>query len=632
MAALLSASVSAETDASRVLRQAQATVCEDPSASAEAMAAGIPGATAVGAEALQIRGAEAGWKRRFALPGGAEVRVHRFAPRDRLRRLTVQFWSPDAQDGMRPLVAGIADSSCAFQQGRRLRYEPGYSQPRHVEYLDGDLEPTGEREPRNPPVPDGTDPGGVAVALVDSGVNYRLPDIARRLARDPSGAILGRDFWDMDGRPFDSHPARSPFFVQRHGTRTASVLLREAEQARLVPYRYPRPDMSRMRALIEDAADKDVAVVNLSMGSGDRDDWEAFAAAARAQPDMLFVLSAGNDGRDIDQQPLYPSAMQLDNVIVATSSLASGELARGSNWGSDSVDLLVPAEHLRATAFEGGVTAVSGSSYAAPRIAALAARLLQANPEWGAPELKRAIFARVLPPFAGASGQVAEGFMPRPDKAEHLPPLAADGEPRERDRRVFEEDAIYPDGSPHGAEHAFEPTFAWFGDGAWHRDRLRDPVRKAARILGQCGIQLPRIDLRVLDGPAVYRYFHEATGRELVRRLDLPKPTVYFVADTLQIQAYDAEAIGKGNSATRPELRYTVWFTDQTRDPGIALAHELVHILMDSGAHVDTSGNLMQGETIPTDTRLTAEQCKAVIAQGTHNGLLRSAAGRGNRP
>ena len=113
-----------------------------------------------------------------------------------------------------------------------------------VEMLGPDLAPTGARELLNPAAPTGVDPVGVTVALVDSGVNYLLPTIAAGLARHGDGTLLGYDYWDMDDRPFDANPARSPFFPQRHGTRVASVILAEAPAVRLIPYRYPRPDLS----------------------------------------------------------------------------------------------------------------------------------------------------------------------------------------------------------------------------------------------------------------------------------------------------------------------------------------------------------------------------------------------------
>lgn len=622
----LSAAAQAAGDAAASLRQVLAAACEAPSAGLDALAARIPGATGLAEEPLVVRGAEVGRERRLALPGGAEVRLERLAPGGRLRRLVVEYRAPAAGGGTRPRLAAIADADCDIRLGRRLVYEPDSAQPVAIEHLDAGLEPTGERAPLNPPVPEGADPGGVPVALVDAGVNYLLPKIARRLVRDDTGAILGHDYWDMDARPFDANPARSPFFPQRHGTKTAALLLREAPAVALVPYRYPRPDMERMAALIEDAAADGVVVVNVSMGSGERAEWQAFADAARAHPGMLFVVSAGNNGRDIDAEPVYPAALPLENIVTVTSSTDDGRLARGSNWGREAVDLLVPAERLRVTGFDGGETLASGSSYAAVRISALAARLLAAHPDWRAAELRDAIFARVLPTFTDAPRRVAEGFLPRPDKAEALPPLSAAGEPREVARHAFAHEALNADTSP-AAGYVFEPTFAYFEGTAWSPGALRRHARRMAAILGQCGITVPRIDVRVLGGPNAYRYFHERIATALVQRLRLPTPTVYFVADTLQVNAYDAEAFGKANTATRPALRYTVWFTEDTRDPGIALAHELAHVLMDSGAHVDASGNLMRADTTPSSTRLTPEQCERIIEQGTENGLLAAAPG-----
>lgn len=613
-------------DAPALLRQALVAVCEAPASSLEQMAERIPGGTGIAGEPLVVRDTVVGWERRFGLPQGAEIRVERFAPRDQLRHLAVEYWMAAPDGGVRPRLAAIADADCTIRLGRRLLYEPDFPQPVAIEHLDRSLDDTGEREPMNPAVPEGRDPEGVPVALVDAGVNYLLPKIHRRLARDEAGAILGYDYWDMDERPFDAHPVHSAFFPRRHGTRTASLLLREAPGVRLVPYRYPRPDMSRMAELVDDAADKGIVVVNISMGSDDRDDWEAFAAAAGAHPGMLFVLSAGNNGRDIDARPVYPAALQLDNAITVTSSEIGGEPARGSNWGRESVDLLVPAERLLVTGFDGSETTVSGSSHAAVRISALAARLLAEHPDWRAAELKDAILARVLPSFSDEHGRVAEGFIPRPDKAERLPPLSADSEPGEVARHAFGSDELYSGDRPASSgRFVFEPTFAYFEGTAWNPDELRHHARRMAEILAQCEIHMPEIDVRVLEGPDVYRYFHDRIAGELVNRLELPKPTIYFVRDTLQVQAYDAEAIGKSNSATRPALRYTAWFTEDTRDPGVALAHELVHILMDSGQHTDTPGNLMRGETTPSGTGLTPEQCDAVVDQGTENALLTTA-------
>ena len=346
-----------------------------------------------------------GWRGRFDVTGGRLI-LERIAPEGRFERISAQF---DAQfdprhdaDGRRPLLLAMTDGHCAIRTARRLHYDDD-GRPDWLEWLDGVLEPTGEREQLNPPVPDGPDSGGVPVALVDTGVNYLLPAIGARLARDPDGVLLGYDYWDLDRRPFDAHPVHSPFFPARHGTQTASLLLAEAPVARLFAYRYPRPDMSRMAALIEDAAAAGVRLVNLSLVGTAAAEWRGFEAAALRHPEILFVAAAGNHGRDLDLRPAWPAALPLANLIAVTAAGANGELAPGANWGRASVDLMAPAEGVLVTGFLGEPRLVSGSSYAAVRITALAACLLAAHPDWQTAELKAALFALARPSRRAAS-------------------------------------------------------------------------------------------------------------------------------------------------------------------------------------------------------------------------------------
>jgi hypothetical protein len=174
-----------------------------------------------------------------------------------------------------PLVLVALDSDCEQQVARQIRYSEN-GQAISIVSLDAALAPRGEPDWLNPPLlfveraddkalkhPGDATP--LRVGMVDSGVNYRLPEINRRLARDENDRLIGFDFWEMDDLPFDAHPVDSGFFVQRHGTRTASLLLREAPGIELVPYRYPRPDMSRMQALVEHAASNQVDIVGMPL-------------------------------------------------------------------------------------------------------------------------------------------------------------------------------------------------------------------------------------------------------------------------------------------------------------------------------------------------------------------------------
>ncbi len=380
-------------EAEDALTAAVALACAEDVGDAAAMAAGLPGgATALADEPITMGEESFGWRRDFALGQTAILRITRLAPWGKLRRIEADYASVTG-GAPRPEAAVIAGPDCRIRDARRLIYDAAGT-AEAIEILDAALAPTGVREPLNPAVPGGSDPGGVTVALVDSGVNYLLPKIAAALARDASGRALGYDYWDLDDRPFDANPARSPFFPQRHGTRVASAILGEAPGVRLVVYRYPRPDPARWADLVADAAAAGARIVNLAMGSNRTSDWEVFAQAARDHGDMLFVVSAGNNGRDLDRKPVYPAAFALDNMIVVGSADGFGQPASGSNWGKGTVDILAPGERVPVTDFHGRATTGSGSSFAVPRVTALAARLAAAHPDWRAAALKAALIAR----------------------------------------------------------------------------------------------------------------------------------------------------------------------------------------------------------------------------------------------
>ncbi len=166
-------------------------------------------------------------------------------------------------------------------------------------------------------------------------------------------------------------------------------------------------------------------------------------------------------------------------------------------------------------------------------------------------------------------------------------------------------------------------TLVLFAGGAWAESEAVAAAQEATGILGQCGITAAPMDIVRADEAPGLRLFHTPRSRALARRLQPRKPAVFFVDGTLQRPAYDAEAIGRGNSRSRPELADTVWIVHDARDPGVALAHELAHVLMDSGEHSTEPGNLMRDETTPQNTRLSGAQCASLRATGAAIGLLK---------
>lgn len=347
---------------------------------------------------------------RLVLSDLSELEIERRAHSGQLRQFRVSL-SLDHGNGPEPYILAIADGSCTVQSGRELRSEG--KAWRFLDQLDGDLATVRWTETVQAPWPDGVDRGGVRVGFIDSGLAYDLPVFQDRLARGPDGQPLGYDYWDLDPWPYDGDTSRGRFLPIRHGTAVASVFAREAPNAAIVPYKYPRPDMSRLGNIVAQAAADGVRILAMPLGSNDKDDWTAFEAAL-AKHDILAIVSAGNNGRDIDAQPVYPAAIPATRILTVTSADEFGRLAQGSNWGRTHVDVMVPAENLQIIDFRGASGVASGSSYAVPRLAAMAARILADKPELTALELKQDILGRATPSLFERNDVLAAGWIPNP--------------------------------------------------------------------------------------------------------------------------------------------------------------------------------------------------------------------------
>jgi len=170
--------------------------------------------------------------------------------------------------------------------------------------------------------------------------------------------------------------------------------------------------------------------------------------------------------------------------------------------------------------------------------------------------------------------------------------------------------------------HRLHLTVVNLEGSGWTRERALEALREAAAILGQCGIAIAGAEWLTLSASPRYLDFSTPAARDLARRYPVARPAIYFVRDTRSRPAFDAEAIGRGNSRSRPEIADTVWITVATRDAGIVLAHELAHVLMDSGAHSDAPGNLMREQTAAGNKALSAAQCERLRETGSGNRLL----------
>ncbi|RUL81585.1 S8 family serine peptidase [Tautonia sociabilis] len=272
-----------------------------------------------------------------------------------------------------------------------------------------------------------TGSGEVVVAVIDTGVDYTHPDLAANIwtnageipgnNTDDDGNgfvddVRGWDFYDGDNDPMDD---------DGHGTHVAGIIGAVGNngvgvsgvnwQVRLMPVRFLGPQggftSDAVRAL-NYAVANGATISNNSWGGGGYSTSLRNAISNAQQAGHLFVAAAGNDGRNTDSSPHYPSSYDLDNIISVAASNRNDALAGFSNFGETTVDLAAPGVSILSTTPNGSYSSYSGTSMASPMVAGAAALIKARFPDWTWSQIKAQLLATV-DPDSGLSGRVATG-------------------------------------------------------------------------------------------------------------------------------------------------------------------------------------------------------------------------------
>jgi subtilisin family serine protease len=129
-------------------------------------------------------------------------------------------------------------------------------------------------------------------------------------------------------------------------------------------------------------------VVNVSMAGNDPSQALSDAVSQAQAQGVLLVVSAGNQGRDIDLAPAYPASLPQDNILAVAASQSPGVLAGFSNRGAGAVDITAPGVDVATTGRGGQYVYSSGTSLASPIVAGMAALLAAVHPDWGPGQLR----------------------------------------------------------------------------------------------------------------------------------------------------------------------------------------------------------------------------------------------------
>lgn len=141
---------------------------------------------------------------------------------------------------------------------------------------------TASAQANEPPVPPGSDPGGPAIAVIGEGIDYTVPEVAAKLARDGEGDPIAWDFVDNDIRPY----------IAGGLTSDVRALTQLTPSFRLVIVREAAGDKVAVGRMIAFTVQTPARVVVWPSANPKRPDWPILLEALKRFPALIFVIPA----------------------------------------------------------------------------------------------------------------------------------------------------------------------------------------------------------------------------------------------------------------------------------------------------------------------------------------------------
>ncbi|MCK4236778.1 MAG: S8 family serine peptidase, partial [Candidatus Krumholzibacteria bacterium] len=228
----------------------------------------------------------------------------------------------------------------------------------------------------------------VIIGVIDSGVDWGHEDLSTNIWENPGEIpnngidddgngyvddIRGWDFVNNDNNPMDdaghgTHVSGTIAAIGNNGVGVVGV----SWSARIMPLKFLSASGSGTTGnailAVEYATMMGANLTSNSWGGGGFSSALRDAIAAADDAGILFVASAGNDGRNTDINPHYPSCYDLDNIISVAWTDHNDNLHTFSNYGATSVDLGAPGNNIYSSLPGNSYGYKSGTSMATPHV------------------------------------------------------------------------------------------------------------------------------------------------------------------------------------------------------------------------------------------------------------------------
>lgn len=196
--------------------------------------------------------------------------------------------------------------------------------------------------------------------------------------------------------------------LNRHGTHVSGIIAADpslgqvsgiAPQSRIAAGQFISNDgggsigdaIMAMHAVVQQGA----RIVNLSWGGAPCVENLQSTMNQLSSKGILLITAAGNESTNSDYSPTYPAAFMALNQINVAATGFNDLLASFSNRGYRTVQLAAPGQSIYSTTPGNTITAMDGTSMAAPVVSGAAALLMSAVPEANAQQVKQALMTTV---------------------------------------------------------------------------------------------------------------------------------------------------------------------------------------------------------------------------------------------